>query len=120
MRRWGYITIDGTARKIHKSRPGPGAVLRATPAGLRARDVWRPLPGLIEQRWRDRFGSDQIGQLRDSLLTVVSQLDPGLPDCLPILGAILPSSEISRGTTTYLVTDGPAGRRISVLAVHSP
>jgi len=29
-------------------------------------------------------------------------------------------SEISRGTATYLVTDGPAGRRISVLAVHSP
>jgi hypothetical protein len=29
-------------------------------------------------------------------------------------------SEISRLTATYLVTDGDAGRRISVLAVHSP
>jgi hypothetical protein len=29
-------------------------------------------------------------------------------------------SEISRVTVTYLVTDGAAGRRISVLAVHSP
>jgi hypothetical protein len=28
--------------------------------------------------------------------------------------------EISRLTATYLVTDGPAGRRISALAVHSP
>ena len=28
--------------------------------------------------------------------------------------------EISRLTLTYLVTDGAAGRRISVLAVHSP
>jgi hypothetical protein len=28
--------------------------------------------------------------------------------------------EISRLTATYLVTDSPAGRRISVLAVHSP
>jgi hypothetical protein len=28
-------------------------------------------------------------------------------------------AEISRLTATYLVTDGPAGRRISVLAVHS-
>jgi hypothetical protein len=28
--------------------------------------------------------------------------------------------EISRLTATYLVTDGAAGRRISVLAVHSP
>ena len=29
-------------------------------------------------------------------------------------------SEISQLTATYLVTDGPIGRRISVLAVHSP
>lgn len=29
-------------------------------------------------------------------------------------------SEISRLTATYLVTDGTAGRRISVLAVHTP
>jgi hypothetical protein len=28
--------------------------------------------------------------------------------------------EINRLTVTYLVTDGPAGRRISALAVHSP
>jgi hypothetical protein len=28
-------------------------------------------------------------------------------------------TEISRLTATYLVTDGPAGRRISVLAVHT-
>ncbi len=58
MRRWGYVTIDGTARKIHKGRPGPGAVLRVTATGLRARQVWLPLPGLIEQRWRDRFGEE--------------------------------------------------------------
>ena len=90
MRRWGYITIDGTARKIHKGRPGPDAVLRATARGLRARQIWLPLPGLIEQRWRERFGADQIGRLRDSLIAVVRQLDPGLPDCLPILsGALL-------------------------------
>jgi hypothetical protein len=29
-------------------------------------------------------------------------------------------SEINQLTATYLVTDGPAGRRISVLAVHTP
>jgi methyltransferase (TIGR00027 family) len=87
MRRWGYITIDGTAKKIHKGHPGPDAVLRATSAGLRARAVWAPLPGLIEQRWRDRFGADQVARLRDALVPLVRQLDPGLPDCLPILHA---------------------------------
>jgi hypothetical protein len=30
------------------------------------------------------------------------------------------NGEISRLTATYLVTDGPVGRRISALAVHSP
>src|SRR6266851_1871516 len=106
MRRWGYITIDGTARKIHKGRPSPDAVLRATATGLRARQVWLPLPGLIEQRWRDRFGAEQAGRLRDALVTVVRQLDPGLPDCLPILGAAL----FSRGPDPALPPrPGPAG-----------
>ncbi len=91
MRRWGYVTIDGTAKKIHKGQPGPGAVLRATAAGLRARAVWAPLAGLIEQRWRDRFGADQVVGLRDALVPLVRQLDPGLPDCLPILPASLRS-----------------------------
>jgi methyltransferase (TIGR00027 family) len=87
MRRWGYVTIDGTARKIHKGKPGPDAVLRATAAGLRARQVWQPLAALVEQRWRDRFGAGQVSRLRDSLVVLVRQLDPGLPDCLPILPA---------------------------------
>jgi methyltransferase (TIGR00027 family) len=102
MRRWGYITIDGTARKIHKGRPAPDAILRATAAGLRAREVWLPLPGLIEQRWRDRFGAGHVDRLRESLVTVVSQLDPGLPDCLPILGAAL----LSRGPDPALPAAG--------------
>src|SRR5207344_2755868 len=102
MRRWGYITIDGTARKVHKTRPGPAAVLRATAAGLRAREVCLPLLDLIEQRWRERFGAGQVDRLRESLATVVSQLDPGLPDCLPILGAAL----LSRGPDPALP---PAG-----------
>jgi methyltransferase (TIGR00027 family) len=93
MRRWGYVTIDGTAKKIHKGHPGPDAVLRATARGLRAREICLPLTGLIEQRWGERFGADEIGRLRDSLLAVVGQLDPGLPDCLPILGPDL----LSRG-----------------------
>jgi hypothetical protein len=89
MRRWGYITIDGTAEKIHHGRPGPGAVLRATARGLRARQIWLPLPAVIEQRWTERFGAGQIGDLRQTLLTVAGQLDPGLPDTLPILGQVL-------------------------------
>jgi methyltransferase (TIGR00027 family) len=89
MRRWGYITIDGTAKKIHHGRPGPGAVLRATARGLQARQIWLPLPAVIEQRWIERFGAGPIGQLRQALVAVAGQLDPGLPDTLPILGPVL-------------------------------
>jgi len=114
MRRWGYITIDGTATKIHKGRPGPAAVLRATAAGLRAREVYLPLLDLIEQRWRERFGAGRVDRLRESLVTVVNQLDPGLPDCLPILGAAL----LSRGPDPALPPAGhvdPAGLPLSAL-----
>jgi methyltransferase (TIGR00027 family) len=93
MRRWGYITIDGTAKKVHNGRPGPDAVLRATAAGLRAREIWRPLAGHVEQRWRERFGADRVAGLRDPLTSMASRLDPGLPDCLPILHAALLSQE---------------------------
>jgi methyltransferase (TIGR00027 family) len=86
MRRWGYITIDGTAKKIHHRRPGPDAVLRATARGLQARQIWLPLPAVIEQRWTERFGP---GPLRQALQEVAGQLDPGLPDTLPILGQVL-------------------------------
>ena len=114
MRRWGYITIDGTAGKIHKGRPGPDAVLRATAAGLRAREVWLPLPSLIEQRRRERFGTGPVDRLRGSLMTVVSRLDPGLPDCLPILGGAL----LSRGPDPALPPADPvdlAGLPLSAL-----
>jgi methyltransferase (TIGR00027 family) len=112
MRRWGYITIDGTSKKIHKSAPGPDAVLRATPKGLMARQVWQPLAGLIDQRWQERYGADQIGHLRHSLQALVSQLDPGLPDCLPILGPDLhspgPGPDLhSRGPGPDLHSRGP-------------
>ena len=85
MRRWGYITIDGTTTRIPKGSPGRDSVLAATARGLQAREIWLPLPGLIEQRWQDRFGSGQINRLRHSLPAIVAELDPGLPDCLPIL-----------------------------------
>ena len=89
MRRWGYITIDGTSKRIYRGRPGPDAVLRATARGLRARQIWLPLPAAIEQRWTERFGAAPVGRLRQALLAVAGQLDPGLPDTLPIVGLAL-------------------------------
>jgi methyltransferase (TIGR00027 family) len=91
MRRWGYLTIDGTAKKIHKGTPGPDAVLRATTRGQAIREVWRPLAAHVEQRWLQRYGADRIVRLRDALHGLVGRLDQDLPDCLPILNADLRS-----------------------------
>ena len=74
MQRWGYITIE------------PDKLIRATPAGRMAQETWRPLFSVIEHRWEERFGTDEIGQLRESLRTLVDHFDLDLPDCLPILG----------------------------------
>jgi DNA-binding MarR family transcriptional regulator len=74
MKRWGYIVVE------------PGSVIRATPKGRKAQEVWGPLFEDIENRWQERFGKDAIGQLRESLWALTSQFDIDLPDCLPILG----------------------------------
>jgi methyltransferase (TIGR00027 family) len=83
MRRWGYVTY--TPDPGHGKRPRPDAVVRLTPGGRRARDVWNSVPAEIEQRWRDRFGAPAVDSLRAALGAVVADLDPRLPDCLPIL-----------------------------------
>ena len=86
MKRWGYIVVQPDPAD---SRPKPtrsGWVIRATAAGRKAQEVWRPLFGAIEKRWQGRFGKDEIDQLRESLWALVSRIDADLPDCLPILG----------------------------------
>ena len=50
----------------------------------------------IEQRWRERFGADEVSRLRAALTAAAEKLDGGLPDCLPILGHGL----FSRGPAT--------------------
>jgi DNA-binding MarR family transcriptional regulator len=61
-------------------------VIRATPAGRKAQEIWRPLFGAIEKRWEERFGKGAIDELRESLRALISPNDVELPDCLPILG----------------------------------
>ncbi|HXL91875.1 MAG TPA: SAM-dependent methyltransferase [Streptosporangiaceae bacterium] len=115
MRRWGYVTIDGSAKARRGSggalrRPGPGAILRLTAAGQRAREVWAPLPALIEDRWRERYGAPLVSTLRDVLDRVVGHLDPTLPDCLPILG---------HGMFSRLLDPPPAAPAGRTLPLHA-
>jgi len=98
MERWGYIVV---APDPAESRPPRSRwVIRATPKGRKAQEIWQPLFGVIEERWRARFGKGEIEQLRESLCALISQMDVDLPDCLPILGYGLFSTEPDRGRRT--------------------
>jgi hypothetical protein len=72
LQRWGYIRVEPTDQTVH-----------LTPGGRSAQDVWRPLAGEVEQRWRERFGDAAIDELRQALASVA---DPALPLYLPVLG----------------------------------
>jgi DNA-binding MarR family transcriptional regulator len=86
MERWGYVVVRPDPADNRAKLPRSDWVIRATPAGRKAQEVWRPLFGVIEKRWQTRFGKDEIGQLRESLWALIRQIDIELPDCLPILG----------------------------------
>jgi hypothetical protein len=85
MERWGYVFVAPDPSDKRPKPPRSSWLIRATQKGRQAQEVWRPLFGEIEKRWQERFGKKDVGQLRESLQTLAGELDPGLPDCLPIL-----------------------------------
>ena len=72
LQRWGYISVEPADQTV-----------RLKPGGRRAQEVWRPLAGEVEQRWRERFGDAAIDELRQALSSVA---DPALPLYLPVVG----------------------------------
>jgi hypothetical protein len=85
VRRWGYVTLDGTGRGGGARRVRPDSVLALTAAGRRADEVWAPLGAEIEQRWRQRFGARAVDRLHGALRSVMGERERALPDTLPIL-----------------------------------
>jgi DNA-binding MarR family transcriptional regulator len=96
MERWGYITVKPALAGRRPRPPRSQWVIRATPAGRKAQEIWRPLFGIVEKRWEARFGRGAIEALRKSLLDLVSRFEVQLPNCLPILGYGLFSHNLSR------------------------
>jgi hypothetical protein len=72
--RWRYLTVSDERDPL----------LRPTPKCRAAQEIWRPLAGEIEARWRLRFGADSVAALRAALIAIIDQLDLDLPDYLPI------------------------------------
>jgi DNA-binding MarR family transcriptional regulator len=100
MRRWGYVSLTPDPADTRRKPPPDALILRATSRGLRAKDVWEPLTGVIEQRWRDRYG-DAVARLACPLRAIAGQLGDWLPDCLPILGYGLLSAGQRLGEDRY-------------------
>ena len=86
MERWGYILVEPDRTDGQATQPHRDWMVRPTAKGRRAQEMWRPLFDVIEKRWQARFGKDQIEALRKSLTALVTQLNTGLPDYLPVLG----------------------------------
>jgi DNA-binding MarR family transcriptional regulator len=112
MRRWHYIDVEPHPRDHRSNPPRHDLLVRCTPRGMRARDVLRPLSGIVEARWRDRFGAAAMDELRSALAALVSQLDAELPDCMPILHYGL----VTRGSAT---ATKPAGIDASALSLSA-
>ncbi len=97
MERWRYVFVTpNTADPPPEAkRDGYGSarglrgewVVRPTPAGRAAQEIWPPLFDDVERRWDERFGTDVLDELRRSLSALHRQLDVELPEYLPIVGS---------------------------------
>jgi hypothetical protein len=86
MKRWGYITVAPDPTDPRPKPPKSAWIVRATAGGRMGQKIFPPLLAEMEKRWEERFGIEAIARLRETLASVVRQVDRGLPDCLPILG----------------------------------
>jgi DNA-binding MarR family transcriptional regulator len=86
MERWGYIVVEPNPADSRPKPPRSDWLIRATAAGRMAQEIWQPLFGVIEQRWQERFGKNEIAQLRQALCALLRRIDLDLPDCPPIVG----------------------------------
>ncbi len=86
MERWGYLVVKPDPADPRPKPPRSAWVVRPTVAGRKAQDVWRSLFGVVEQRWRARFGPGEIDRLRETLWALIRQFDVALPGLSPNLG----------------------------------
>jgi DNA-binding MarR family transcriptional regulator len=123
MRRWGYVAVDPGPGDSRYTARHDGLVLRATKRGHQAREIWQPLTGIIEQRWRDRFSAAEIDVLRAALEPLAARLGPWLPDSMPILGYGLysrgrgPREDRYREVQSARERDGRPDEDVSALAL---
>jgi len=85
LQRWGYVRVGPDPADERPAPPRRDRIVRPTRAGRRAQAMWEPLAGIIEDRWRARFGGPAIIAMRDALQALATQLGAGLPRYLPVV-----------------------------------
>ena len=89
--RWRYVSVGPATGRREGYGSARGVkddwVVRFTPAGERAAEIWPVLPGEIEARWRERFGAADVGALREALVAVEEAIDTPLPEFLPVVSS---------------------------------
>ncbi len=67
----GYVVVEADPAT------GRRKVARLTPRGTRAKEAYEPRAAGVEQRWRARFGGEEVADLRRSLQAPVTAPDGG-------------------------------------------
>ena len=95
MERWRYVFVASStaAGPPKEKRDGYGSarglrgewLVRPTPAGRATQEIRPALFDEVDERWRERFGSGTVGDLRGSLEAIVGRLDVDLPEYVPVV-----------------------------------
>ena len=85
LRRWGYVSLTPPEGQPLRNPPQDEVVVRPSKAGHMAREVWPPLPALVDDRWRARLGRPAVDRLESALEMVFDQLTIDPPDYLPVI-----------------------------------
>jgi hypothetical protein len=93
MRRWGYVYYAPDPADPRPKPPQSDWMVFPRAGARSTRAIFEPLVPEIEGRWGERFGTAKLRDLRSALARIAEKLEPGLPDCMPIVGYGLFSAE---------------------------
>jgi DNA-binding MarR family transcriptional regulator len=83
--RWGYVAVTAPEGQPLRNPAQDGAVVHLRKAGRLGREVWPPLPALIDDRWRTRLGGTVVTRLEAALRTLFDELPVDPPASIPVI-----------------------------------
>ena len=72
---WNYLSFQPALERGSSKRLPAQTIVVPTAGGRKAIVVWSALTSVIEHRWRERFGDQQVSTLEEALREIAGQLD---------------------------------------------